>query len=493
MPMLDQSNALTINTSIELLKQRRTKIVATLGPASAEVKTIKKLLQAGVNVFRLNMSHGDHAMHAGLVKNIRHSMQETGINAAIMADLCGPKIRIGKFKQGKINLKRGANVTLTVRNVMGDEHLIPSQYKLLHKDVKTSDRILLNDGLLTLEVESIKDTEIFCRVVHGGIVSDHKGINMPDSVVSTPALTAKDKKDALFALEQGVDYLSLSFVRTADEINKLRRIIKRNRSNAHIIAKIETPMALENISEILEASDAIMVARGDLGVELPPEEVPLVQLQLIDRARVANKPVIVATQVLESMITNARPTRAEISDISYAVSSGVDAMMLSAETSVGKYPVGSIRMMDCAIRFTESYRWSQGTFGSFGLEMGGTPPLDFGEAISNATSQLSRDLLVRAIVVVSRSGMSAVTVSSARPAAPIIGITDREDVWRKMQLMWGLLPCYIKRINTDTTNRLARQQALKYKLASRGDYILLVQGFHSRKSENVPSVSVLQI
>ena len=484
---------MTITTRFTLLKQRRTKIVATLGPASTEVKTLSQLLQAGVNMFRLNMSHGDQASHSELVKNIRQSIKQTGINAAIMADLCGPKIRTGKFRDGKAMLKRGATTTLTVRSVMGDESLIPSQYKQLHNDVKPGDRILLNDGLITLEVNSIKDKDVRCRVVHGGMISDHKGINMPDSMVSTPALTAKDKKDALFALNQGVDYLSLSFVRTAGEINKLRGIIKRMHSSAQIIAKIETPPALQNIDEILQATDAIMVARGDLGVELAPEEVPVVQLQLIDKARRACCPVIVATQVLESMIVNARPTRAEISDISYAVTSGADAMMLSAESSVGKYPVGSIKMMDRAIRYTESYRWQQGVFGSFGLEIDETPPLDFGDAIANATSQLSNDLLVRAIVVVSRSGTSAVSVSAARPSAPIIGITDRKDVWCRMQLMWGLLPCYIRNISVKNIHRLARQKTLAYRLASRGDYILLVQGFHKNKLDNQPSVTVLQV
>ena len=484
---------MSINTRIDLLKQRRTKIVATLGPASSEVKTLSRLLQAGVNMFRLNMSHGDHDSHAALVKNIRKSMRETGITAAIMADLCGPKIRTGKFRDGTVKLGRGADVTLTVRNVPGDETLIPSQYKQLHKDVAPGDRILLNDGLITLEVKAKQGTEVYCRVVHGGNISDHKGINMPDSIVSTPALTSKDKKDAVFALEQGVDYLSLSFVRTANEIHKLRRIIQRHDSPAHIIAKIETPMALQNIAEILQASDAIMVARGDLGVELNPEEVPVAQMQLIDKARQANRPVIVATQVLESMITNARPTRAEVSDISYAVSSGADAMMLSAESSVGKYPVNSIKMMDRAIRYTESYRWRHGTFGTFGLEMDEVLPLAFGHAISNATSQLSRDLLVRAIVVVSRSGMSAVTVSAARPAAPIIGITDRRDVWRKMQLMWGVIPTCVRNVKVKNINELARQKTMGYRLAQRGDYILLVQGFHARKSENIPSVSVLQV
>jgi pyruvate kinase len=484
---------LAITTSIDLLKQRRTKIIATLGPASEDIKVISRLLQAGVNIFRLNMSHGDHAMHTSLVNNIHASINATGISAAIMADLCGPKIRTGKFENGKAELKRGATVTMTVRRVKGSATLIPSQYQKLHQDVAPEQKILLNDGLITLEVISIKATEVTCRVIHGGIISDHKGINLPDSDVSAPALTSKDKKDAIFSLAQGVDYLSLSFVRNADEINKLRRLIKRENSTAGIIAKIETPPALQNIDEILLASDAIMVARGDLGVELKPEEVPVAQLQLIDKARTANRPVIVATQVLESMIEQARPTRAEISDISYAVTSGTDALMLSAESSVGKHPVAAVKTMDRAIRYTESYRWRSGVFGTFDLDISDSLPLCFGDAISNATSQLSRDLLVRAIIVVSHSGRSAVTVSAARPAAPIIGITDQQDVHRKMQLMWGMVPCLVKRGKIKDTNELARQKAMHFKLAKRGDYILLVQGFHANKKNNVPSVSVLQV
>ena len=484
---------MTINTQIDLLKKRRTKIIATLGPASEDRKTIARLLQAGVNVFRLNMSHGTHEMHAGLMKNIRACIKETGITAAVMADLCGPKIRTGVFEGGSAELKRGSELVMTTRRICGNATLISSQYRQLHQDVDVGQKILFNDGLITLEVLSVDGTEVKCRVVHGGTISDKKGINLPDSVVSAPALTAKDREDAVFALSLGVDFLSLSFVRTADEINKLRRLIKRQNSRASIIAKIETPLALKNIEEILQASDAIMVARGDLGVELKPEEVPVAQMQLIDRARNANRPVIVATQVLESMIVQARPTRAEISDISYAVSAGTDAMMLSGESSVGKHPVNAIRMMDRAIRYTESYRWRHGIFGSFGLDMHNGVALSFGDAISNATAQLSKDLLVRAIVVISSSGMSAVTVSAARPSAPIIGITDREGVSRRMRLMWGMIPCLVKSKMIKDANQLARRKAMSFGLAKTGDYILLVQGFHKHKRENVPSVSVLQV
>jgi len=484
---------MAIQTKISLLKRRRTKIIATLGPATGSVEAIARLLEAGVNVFRLNMSHGDHAMHQQLFRRIRAAVKQSGINAAIMADLCGPKIRTGKFENGRAELKRGNQITVTTRKLTGNATLIPSQYKNLHKDVSVGERILLNDGLIALEVTQIKGMDIICRVIYGGIISDHKGINMPDSLVSAPALTAKDRKDATFALKNKADYLSLSFVRTDDEVKLLRRLIAKSGHDAAIISKIETPQALENIEAILDVSDAIMVARGDLGVELDPQEVPVAQLQLIDCARKKNRPVIVATQVLESMIENPRPTRAEISDISYAVSSGADALMLSAESSVGKYPIKSVRMMDQAIRHTESYRLRQGAFGSFGLELEGTPPLAFGEAISNATSLLSKDLLVRAIVVTSNSGMSAVTVSAARPSAPIIGITSQSTVRQKMELMWGVIPFQAPTNYMKDIGSLARSTVKELKLAKTGDYILLVQGFHQDPKKNNPSVSVLQV
>jgi len=484
---------MVIQTNISLLKRRRTKIIATLGPATASVAAISRLLETGVNIFRLNMSHGDHDRHQQLFRNIRNAIKQTDASAAIMADLCGPKIRTGKFEDGQAELKRGSQLTVTTRKVVGNAGIIPSQYKNLHKDVSVGERILLNDGLIALEVTQIKGVDISCRVIHGGIISNHKGINMPDSMVSAPALTAKDKKDAAFALKHKADYLSLSFVRTADEVKRLRRLIDKSAHQAAIISKIETPQALANIDAILDASDAIMVARGDLGVELDPQEVPVAQLQLIDCARKKNRPVIVATQVLESMIENPRPTRAEISDISYAVSSGADALMLSAESSVGKYPHKAVRIMDQAIRHTESYRWRHGAFGSFGLELEGTLPLNFGDAISNATSLLSRDLLVRAIVVASNSGMSAVTVSAARPSAPIVGITNQAAVRRKMELMWGVIPFQVASKNMKNISAVARSAVSELKLAKAGDYILLVQGFHEDPERNNPSVSVLQV
>ncbi|MFB3101161.1 MAG: pyruvate kinase, partial [Gammaproteobacteria bacterium] len=284
-----------IVTDIKLLKNRRTKIIATLGPASDSAKVIKKLIEAGANVFRLNMSHGEHASHANTYKLVRSIADELGKPIAILADLCGPKIRTGRFKDGQITLVDGESVTVTTRDVEGEPGLIPSQYEALADDVNPGNRILLNDGNLELHVEGVDDTEITCTVVYGGVLKNNKGINLPGVNVSAPSLTDKDRDDAQFALGLGVDFLALSFVRCAADINDLKLIVSKAGANTNIIAKIEKPEALEDVDGILDAADGIMVARGDLGVELRPEQVPVAQSQLIDRARQKFKPVIVAT------------------------------------------------------------------------------------------------------------------------------------------------------------------------------------------------------
>jgi len=317
---------MSIITQINLLKKRRTKIIATLGPASSEPDQIRKLIKAGVNIFRQNMSHGDHSYHKETYSRIREIANELNQPVGILADLCGPKIRTGKFKNGSIELKNNDSVIVTTRDVEGKPGLIPSQYSSLADDVEPEDRILLADGTLELEVDSIEGTEISCTVIYGGTLGNHKGINLPGVKVSAPSLTDKDKADAKLALELGVDFLALSFVRSAEDIHDLKKLIQSHASDAHIIAKIEKPEALDEASAILDAADGIMVARGDLGVELNPEQVPVAQHQLIDLARKKFKPVIVATQMLESMIENARPTRAEVTDVAYAVTLGTDAI-----------------------------------------------------------------------------------------------------------------------------------------------------------------------
>ncbi len=481
-----------IVTDIKLLKNRRTKIIATLGPASDSAEVIKKLIEAGTNVFRLNMSHGEHASHANTYKLVRSIADELGKPIAILADLCGPKIRTGRFKDGQITLVDGESVTVTTRDVEGEPGLIPSQYQALADDVNPGNRILLNDGNLELHVESVDDTEITCTVVYGGVLKNNKGINLPGVNVSAPSLTDKDRDDAQFALGLGVDFLALSFVRCAADINDLKLIVSKAGANTNIIAKIEKPEALEDVDSILDAADGIMVARGDLGVELKPEQVPVAQSQLIDRARQKFKPVIVATQMLESMIENARPSRAEVTDIAYAVTLGTDAVMLSAESAAGNFPVESVEMMDRILRQTEAHLWQQGEYNS-GLNTSDVFPVPIWGAMANASNGLARDLMAHAVIVISQGGMSAATMSSARPAAPVVAISDQVSTCRKMAMMWSIIPLLVEEDDMGNHNILAKKVARELGLASHGDTVLLVKGFHRDPELNCPSVTVITV
>ena len=483
---------MSIDTKVHLLKRRRTKIVATIGPSSKDPETIKKLIENGANVFRLNMSHGDHEFHKTSFNHIRNIAEELSVPIAILADLCGPKIRTGNFRDGQIDLVDGSKVTVTTRDVMGEEGLIPSQYTTLADDVKAGERILLNDGALELVVDSVSGTEISCTVMHGGVLKNHKGINLPGVNVSAPSLTEKDKVDAEFALNLGVDFLALSFVRTASDVQELKSLIKKSGKDVAVIAKIEKPEALANASEILDVADGIMVARGDLGVELNPEEVPVAQSQLIDLAKAKFKPVIVATQMLESMIEHARPTRAEVTDISYAVTLGTDAVMLSAETAAGAFPVEAVNMMDRIARQTESYLWQTGSY-DITSNSKNNSPISIWDAISDTTAQLAKDLMVRAIIVISQSGMSAATMSSARPSAPVVAITGRPHICRRMVLFWSIIPVLAKDAGSMNPYDLARRVALESKLAEKGEYVLMVRGFHSKPEQNIPTVTVLSV
>ncbi|MEX0951986.1 MAG: pyruvate kinase [Gammaproteobacteria bacterium] len=480
-------------TQLALLKKRRTKIIATLGPVSDNPASIKQLIQTGANVFRLNMSHGEQAAHRETYQRIRAVADELGEPVAILADLCGPKIRTGKFSNPDgIELKNGAAVTVTTRDVTGEPGLIPSQYSALAADVKTGDRILLADGAMELRVEDVAGTEINCRVIQGGILKNHKGINLPGVEVSAPALTDKDRADVTFALDLGVDYIALSFVRQRADVDELRELITAAGHNTPIIAKIEKPEALSAINDILAGVDAIMIARGDLGVELSPEQVPVAQQQLITLARQQFKPVIVATQMLESMIENPRPTRAEVSDVSNAVMQGADAIMLSGETAVGAFPVAAVRMMNDVARHTETFMWQQRaqTSSMSPVYQEATPVW---QAMANATSQLGQDLHVRATIVISNTGMSALTMSSVRPQAPILALTPNPSAYRRMALMWGILPVLSDAAATEDGAQVARQLVNKLELANEGQHILLVRGFNSDPKLNAPSVTVLMV
>jgi pyruvate kinase len=483
---------MSIITHIDLLKKRRTRIIATIGPASSSPEIIENLIQAGVNVFRLNMSHGDHAGHRAVYTHIRSIAGRLNLPVGILADLCGPKIRTGTFTDGGIRIETGSRITVTTRDVTGKPGLIPSQYAALAEDVKPGDSILLSDGAMELKVEAVSGTEICCTVIHGGEIKDHQGINLPGIRVSAPSLTEKDRKDAFFALELGVDFLALSFVRQARDIMELKALVETTGRATAIVAKIEKPEALDVADEILDAADAIMIARGDLGVELRPEQVPVAQSQLIDLARLKCKPVIVATQMLESMIDNARPTRAEVTDIAYAVTLGADAVMLSAETAAGAYPVPAVSMMDRIARQTESYLWKTGVYGTT-VDIEKQAPVSVWPVIANAVSHMSKSLMAHAVLVISQSGTSATIMSSGRPAAPIVAIAPDAEVYRRMSLLWGVIPILDPRSGESDPVALARSVAMELGLAGKGDYILLIRGFSNDESLNTPSITTITV
>ncbi len=484
---------MAIKTQIDWLNHRRTKIIATLGPSSNDEKTIHELLEAGVDIIRLNMSHGTHTDHESTYNIVRKVSSQLKRPVAIFADLCGPKIRTGKFKNDQIELNDNELVTVTTRDILGEPGLIPSQYKALSQDVKINDPILMDDGKLKLQVEAIDGEEITCRIIHGGTLKNHKGINLPGVEVSAPSLTEKDKKDAIFALNMGVDFLALSFVRKAEDIQDLRQLMKENDLDAGIIAKFEKPEALKNASKIIKLINAVMVARGDLGVELSAEEVPVAQRKLITMARDHNCPVIVATQMLESMMETPQPTRAEVSDISQAVITGADAVMLSGETAAGKYPVKTVEMMSRIIHQTEAYMSEDNNFSALERDLSDYDISPFGHAVAHITAELAQQIKVQAILTLSQTGVTAVTISSARPAAHMIAISSDERIYRRMNLLWGTLPILTKEAGTQHPNQLARQIAKETGCAKEGDYIVLIRGFHADTELNTPSVTLITV
>lgn len=485
---------MSIETRFQLLKYRRTKVVATLGPSSNTQATIARMLKSGANVFRLNMSHGTHDDHRAVYHAIREAGAETGASYSVLADLSGPKIRVGRFEGGSITCETDSEVRVTPRDIAGVPGLVPSQYRELAQDVRAGDRILLDDGNLEFQVRAVEGGDVICRVVHGGVLKDHKGMNLPGVHVSAPALTEKDRADAAFALDLGIGILALSFVRRPDDVRELRRLVADRGEEVVIISKIEKPEALEAIGEILEVSDGIMIARGDLGVELPPEMVPVAQEQLILEARRAQKPVIVATQMLESMMGSPRPTRAEVSDVSHAVRAGADAVMLSGESAAGRYPIEAVKMMDMIARQTEGHLWSAGAFGGLLSGARQDPPIPVEDAMGQATALLSRKLRVRCIVVLSRRGRSISVMSASRPAAPIVGVTYGSRACHLSNLQWGVLPVTMDADEGgEDEPALARELARRFGLAEPGQHILLVHGFSDQPGKNLPNLAVVAI
>ena len=479
------------------LKERRTKIVATLGPASNSKTQIASLIGAGVNVFRLNFSHGSHSDHGKSYRRIREVAAEAKATVAILADLCGPKIRCGHFENGSIELTAGDPVTITVREVMGKPGLIPSEYRELAKDLKVGDRVLMADGTRELSVERVDGEDIHCRVVVGGKLSDRKGINLPGVAISTPSLTQKDKKDAHFAASLGVDYLALSFVRSAADVRELKALLQQVGKEIPVVSKIEKPEALEDIASILQETDAIMVARGDLGVELPAEQVPIIQQELIRLAIEHNRQVIVATQMLESMIENPTPTRAEVTDVAWAAMAGADAVMLSGETAVGQFPVEAVATMDRVLRLVESNQWQRDQFAHLIdhttlATQEPTVALQLVEALSRATSKLSRDLSSRAICVHTQTGFTARMIAAERPSAPILAFGCSPSTAQRLALVWGICPV---QESTGEVNPIEEtRKIVKAKgLAVDGDFTLLVSRGCDDPRGHAPAIRIVAV
>jgi pyruvate kinase len=475
------------------LRWRRTRIIATLGPASAAPAMIEQLIDAGVDLVRLNMSHGDHGLHRTTVQRVRRLAKRAGRHIGILVDLCGPKIRVGRLEQGSIELCSGDTVTVTTRPVLGREGLIPSQYRSLHKDARAGEHILLDDGKLALRVRAVRGTELSCEVIDGGVLSSHKGMNLPDSKLSTPALTAKDRRDVRFAVELGVDFVALSFVRAAKDVQQLTRYLRRLGGDIPIVSKIERPEAVQDIDAILKASDGIMIARGDLGIELPAEQVPLIQRELVAKARQAGVPVIVATQMLESMMTSARATRAEVSDVAGAALLSADAAMLSGETAAGKYPLKAVQTMDRILREVEQHQWQEGSFAAEPIADRGSKTYFIRESMAHAAVQLAHDLELEAIIVPTDTGTTARIVSVHRPMAPMVGVCADERVCRRMTLNWGIVPVQVKASESNDWRRICRHIAARCQLGKTGHDVLLVSGFRDDPQLNEPVLKLLHL
>ena len=446
----------------------RTKIVCTLGPASATREVLTGLMQTGMNVARINFSHGTHEQHAATIKLLRDIASELKRPIAILGDLQGPRIRIGDL-DAPIRLDPGHDVVLGPEHDVTPEGEIPTTYERLAEDLHVGDRILVDDGLIEMLVTDVRKPRVRARVVHGGMLKSHKGMNFPGVLVSAPSLTDKDRADVKFAVEQDLDYLALSFVRRAVDVEELRKLLPKG---LLIIAKIEKDSALENIESILRASDGVMVARGDLGVELPFEAVPLAQKKIITLANQIGRPVITATQMLESMVTNPRPTRAEASDVANAILDGTDAVMLSAETAAGKFPQLAVGAMQRIISEIERHPMVRRDERAPRGEVMST---EF--AIAAASSAAVRMLGAPCLIVFTKSGFSARIVASQRPSVPILVLTDVPRTYRQLALIWGVVTELVPHANSyDEMVRMALEVVQRRKLAAKGDKVIVTAG-----------------
>ena len=453
---------------------RRTKIIATLGPSTTTEKVMKNLILAGMDAVRVNFSHGTHESHVIMIDNFKSVRDSMNIPITLILDTKGPEIRIKSFKEDRVFLKHGNRFILTTEDIEGTEGIVSITYKTLQRDLFIGARILIDDGLIELKVVNITKKDIECEIINSGYLSANKSINIPDIYLNLPFLTDKDKNDIIFGIERGFDYIAASFVRSAKDILDIKELLNSNNGkHIKIIAKIENRDGVNNIDEILEVTDGIMVARGDLGVEIPLEEVPLVQKSLIRKSNNTGKLVIIATQMLESMINNPRPTRAETNDVANAIFDGADAIMLSGETAKGDYPVDSVSVMGKIAKKIENSI----CYNSIDMKNNDAYPCSIINAISYATCITAYNLNADSIVAVTEAGSTARSISSYRPSKPILAITGNKITWSQLKLNWGCIPWLVPNIvNNDQVFSLAVDEAVKSGLLKEKDVIVIVAG-----------------
>lgn len=465
-------------------RPRQTKIVATLGPNSSDSKTLRAMLKAGMNVARINFSHGDHDSNGALITAVREASKATKLPVAILQDLCGPKIRIGMFETELVKLKPRKQITLTTKACVGTVERVSVNYKKLPKEVTPGTPILLNDGKVLLKVVSTTDTDILCDIIIGGTIRGRRGVNVPGAMLSINAITPKDKRDLAYGLSVGVNFVTLSFVRQAKEIEQLRRLLGTQRDSVGVIAKIETQEAIDNLDEIITAADGVMVARGDLAIEIPRESVPLVQKEIIRKCNELGKPVITATQMLDSMREQPVPTRAEVNDVANAILDGTDAIMLSDETTVGRYPVGAVTTMHDIASTIEATHQGLRTHNS-----AVTHESDIAASITRSIAEEANRLSVQAIVVLSETGSAARLVARHRPKQPILVITPNERTYYQALLIHGCIPALVETGpgTVDEARDIAQQLVMTHKLARKGESYILGAGipFGQKGSTNL--------
>lgn len=467
---------------------KKTKIVCTIGPATESVEKLTALVNAGMNVMRLNFSHGDFAEHQNRVDNLKKVRSATGKVVAVLQDLSGPKIRTGEFSTPTVTLKTGQKFTFTTEKIVGDENKVYVNYPLLPKEVKVGGYILVDDGKKKFQITEIKGKEVITKVITGGVTKGKRGVNLPGAYLSISSITEKDRADIEFGIKNKADFIALSFVRRAADVAELREMLNKAKSKALIVSKIETPEAIENIDEIIELSDAIMVARGDLAVEIPAEEVPLVQKMLIQKCNALGKPVITATQMLESMIKSPVPTRAEVSDVANAIIDGTDAIMLSEETTLGEFPVEAVEMMTRIALRVEKEVYTADTIAEYDDSHGVT------DVVSQSAVLASHELDARFIVALTASGRTARMLARYKPAERIVAITFSDVVANQIMLSFGCYPVVVNKLTaTEEILPLVRKAALDNKIAAKGDRVVIVSGmpFGKIKETNMMLVEVI--